>query len=176
MRFVAAFSRHPVLLDWLWERVRATWGPTMEVSIPFPFSESAYYQSSMGQNLLKQFAVLDLDYDPTDLADNKILTNEWEAEAKRSFDFSEDRPLNIDPGYMSLTKIVLASTKNREHRIYLQNGIYAEVTLAYREQQWKPMEWTYPDYQRADFREFFSHARKCLFRPYSGATASENER
>ena len=68
MRFVAAFSRHPVLLDWLWERVRATWGSTMEVSIPFPFAESAYYQSSMGQNLLKQFAVLDLDYDPTDLA------------------------------------------------------------------------------------------------------------
>ncbi len=163
MRFVGVFSKHPELLEWLWERVRLTWGPLLELSPAYPFSESEYYQSSMGQNLLKQFAVLDLEYDPSELASDKTLTNAWEIEAKQSFDFPEPRPLNVDPGYMSLTKLVLASTKNREHRIYLRDGIYAEVTLAFREQQWKPMDWTYPDYQRSDFREFFTKARKSLF-------------
>ena len=70
------------------------------------------------------------------------------------------RPINIDPGYISMTKLVLASTKNREHRLYLRDGIYAEVTLAFRDQRWQPMSWTYADYQRADVLEFLAQGRQ----------------
>lgn len=73
---------------------------------------------------------------------------------------SAKRWVNIDPGYMSMTKLVLASTKNREHRIYLRDGIYAEVTLAFRDQAWMSLPWTYADYQRPDVLEFLTMARK----------------
>jgi hypothetical protein len=118
----------------------------------------------MGEQLLKQFAVLDRSYDPAMLASDKLLTNRWEEEVKLALPADEPRPLNIDPGYMTLTKLVLASTKNREHRVYLRDSVYAEVTLGFRDQKWQPMPWTYPDYQRTDFREFFSNARKFLLR------------
>jgi hypothetical protein len=70
------------------------------------------------------------------------------------------RPVNIDPGSVSLTKLVLASTKNREHRIYLRDGVYAEVTLAFRDQEWQAMPWTYADYRREDVRSFLKSARR----------------
>jgi hypothetical protein len=70
------------------------------------------------------------------------------------------RLVNIDPGYLSMTKLVLASTKNREHRIYLRDGIYAEVTLAFRDQTWMRMPWTYADYQRSEVLEFLTLARR----------------
>jgi len=82
---------------------------------------------------------------------------------------SPKRWVNIDPGYMSMTKLVLASTKNREHRLYLRDGIYAEVTLAFRDQAWKTMPWTYADYQRPDVLEFLTQARKGFTQSVAGA-------
>ncbi|XZE20253.1 DUF4416 family protein [Pirellulaceae bacterium SH449] len=162
VRFVAVFTRHETHLNWFWNKVREVWGEPLRLSTAYAFAESEYYRPTMGDRLLKQFAVLNLDYDPALLASDKVLTNQWEEEAKACLPAEEQRPINIDPGYMTLTKLVLASTKNREHRIYLREGVYAEVTLAYRDQHWQPLPWTYPDYQRQDFREFFQQARRVL--------------
>jgi hypothetical protein len=161
-QFFAAFSRYDAALDWFWERISQNSSDIALLSPRFPFVESSYYHKSMGSDLMKQFAVLSAWYDPADLAADKRLSNDLEHAFAASSDYPEERPLNIDPGYMSMTKLVLASTKNREHRIYLRDGIYAEVTLAYRDQQWQAMPWTYPDYQREDFRVFFHQARKRL--------------
>lgn len=57
---------------------------------------------------------------------------------------------------------MLATTKDRDHRIYLDNGIFAEVTLHYRQGVWEKSRWTYPDYQRPDFHEFFNQCRAYL--------------
>ena len=76
----------------------------------------------------------------------------------------EPRPLNLDPGYLTSAKLVLASTKDHAHRIYLSRGIYAEVTLHYQDRGWQHHEWTFPDYRRADYQEFFTHARDHLRR------------
>ena len=162
VRFLAVFSRHQSHLDWCWERVRQVWGELISISAPFAFAESEYYRPTMGDQLIKQFAVLDRSYDPAMLATDKLLTNRWEEEVKLALVADEPRPLNIDPGYMTLTKLVLASTKNREHRVYLRDSVYAEVTLGFRDQRWQPMPWTYPDYQRDDFLEYFSEARRVL--------------
>ena len=72
------------------------------------------------------------------------------------------RPLNLDPGYITPAKLVLASTKDHAHRIYLRDGIYAEVTLSFRGRKWQPLEWTYPDYRRDDYQRFFTECREWL--------------
>ena len=115
--------------------------------------------------LKKQLAVFESWYDPASMSEDKLLTNQIETKLGMelvnagTIPHGVVRPINIDPGYVSMTKLVLASTKNREHRIYLRDGIYAEVTLAFRDQDWQPMPWTYADYQRRDVRDFLKLAR-----------------
>jgi hypothetical protein len=75
--------------------------------------------------------------------------------------YIQPRPVNIDPGYLMLGKLVLASTKDRAHRIYLRDGIYAEECLYY-VAGWQSRPWTYPDYQRADYQQFFDQVRERL--------------
>lgn len=162
IQIIGAFSRHGEALDWVWERVRRNWGDIPLLSDRFAFRESDYYHKTMGEGLWKQFAICRPLYDPGLVAIDKQTTNQWESDYAESMTHAEPRPLNIDPGYLALTKLVLASTKNREHRIYMRDGVYAEVTLAFRDQQWNAMPWTYPDYQRRDFQAFFTSARNYL--------------
>ena len=116
----------------------------------------------MGTDLNKQFLAFERLIDPAALADIKRQTNDWEAEYAALGRHAEPRPLNLDPGYITPAKLVLASTKDHAHRIYLRDGIYAEVTLAYRHRQWQPLEWTYPDYRREDYQRFFTRCRDYL--------------
>ena len=162
LRLIAVFGRHVSAIHSVWTETERLFGPIAAMSPLFDFEESEYYRSSMGSNLKKQFAVYRSWYDPADLASDKLTSNRLELEFAATRKCDEQRPINIDPGYLSLTKLVLASTKNREHRVYLRDGIYAEITLAFRNQQWQPMAWTYPDYQRDDFRVFFAEARRIL--------------
>jgi hypothetical protein len=116
----------------------------------------------MGQGLKKQFFAFERLVDPERLASVKRRTNEWEAEYAALGSHSEPRPLNLDPGYITSAKLVLASTKDHAHRLYLGEGIYAELTLSYRKRAWQPLEWTYPDYRRDDYQRFFSASREWL--------------
>jgi hypothetical protein len=116
----------------------------------------------MGTDLKKQFFAFERLVDAGELADIKIRTNEWEVEHAAAARYPETRPLNLDPGYITPAKLVLASTKDHAHRIYLRDGIYAELTLSYRKRAWQPMEWTYPDYRRDDYHRFFTECRSWL--------------
>jgi hypothetical protein len=95
-----------------------------------------------------------------------LQANAWEEEYRASAEHSESRPLNIDPGYLTEAKLVLASTKDRDHRIYLSQGIFAEVTLHFARGGWQARPWTYPDYQRADYHAFFTTCRDYLRQRY----------
>lgn len=116
----------------------------------------------MGQNLQKQLLCCEGDYDPSNLAETKRLTNRWEVEYSNRNALPEERPLNLDPGYVTPMKVVLASTKDRAHRIYLRDGIFAEEALFYRDRAWQGRPWTYPDYLRADYHIFFEQVRSRL--------------
>lgn len=159
---VAVSSRYEPALDWARERIAVEFGPLGAVSAAFDFTETDYYTATMGSDLKKQFVVVKSPIDPGRLAAIKRLTNDWEAEYAASADHPEPRPLNLDPGYLTLAKLVLASTKDHAHRIYLADGIYAEVTLSYRGKQWHAFDWTYPDYRREDFQQFFTSSRELL--------------
>ncbi|NQT37224.1 MAG: DUF4416 family protein [Planctomycetes bacterium] len=161
---MAAISRHAAALRWARDRAIGQWGPIALESRPFEFIETDYYESTMGSDLRKQFFTFTDPFDPSDLADVKLLTNRWEEEYAAVGDYAEARPLNLDPGYLTMAKLVLASTKDHAHRIYLGQGIYAEITIFYRGKRWQHHDLTYADYRREDFQAFFSECRQAIHR------------
>ncbi len=159
---IAVFSIYPEAIQWAQQQIASTWGELGLISEPFEFDNTNYYDSTMGAGLKKQFITLKHTMDPVQLIDWKIQSNDWEAQYAQLANKPESRPLNIDPGYLDLGKLVLASSKDFAHRLYLGKGIYAEITLNYRHKVWEPLHWTFPDYQRADYQAFFSTAREYL--------------
>ncbi|MEX2317956.1 MAG: DUF4416 family protein [Pirellulales bacterium] len=157
---IAACSRHEAALAASRDRAVERFGIIALTSEAFDFTETDYYTATMGTGLKKQFFALEKPIHPAALADIKLQTNQWEAEYAALGCHAESRPLNLDPGYITPAKLVLASTKDHAHRIYLRRGIYAEITLSFRAGRWQPHEWTYPDYRRADYQLFFTSCRQ----------------
>lgn len=168
---LAAFSRHEAALAWARDKAESIWGGVALRSPAFDFTETDYYQASMGAGIKKQFFAFEKLIDPERLVEIKLQTNGWEAEYAAGAGHAEPRPLNLDPGYITLAKLVLASTKDHCHRIYLGRGIYAEVTLHFRSGGWQASEWTYPDYRRSDFQQFLLQCREYLKRRGSEAAS-----
>ncbi len=131
-------------------------GPLDLVSETFPFTYTDYYTPEMGPHLLRRFVSFERLIDPGDLPRIKRLTNALEGEATGDV----ARPINLDPGTVNGSQLVLASTKPHAHRIYLADGIYAEVTLLYREGQWTPLPWTYPDYAAPAYHGYLCAVRQ----------------
>ncbi len=161
---LAAFSRHADALDWGLAQATAAWGPVARSSPRFSFVETAYYEPTMGSGIQKCFWAFERLIDPAALVELKLQTNAWEAEYAGRGGHLEPRPLNLDPGYLTPAKLVLASTKDHAHRLYLSRGIYAEVTLFYKDRHWQHRDWTFRDYRRADYQQFFSECRDYLRR------------
>ena len=162
---IAVSSRYDKALAWAEQRAVEQFGAVHLRSEAFDFSETDYYRATMGIELKKQFLTFESLIDPGDLPQIKRLTNDWEQHYAESGNHPEPRPLNLDPGYLTLAKLVLASTKDHAHRIYLHDGIFAEVTLNYRAKGWQKLDWTYPDYQRSDYQQFFTQCRQYLKDP-----------
>ncbi len=156
---LAAFSRHGDALDWARQRAAEAWGPIARESERFDFAETHYYDASMGTGLKKVFFVFQRSFDPELLVDVKLTTNAWEEEYAARASKPEPRPLNLDPGYLTPAKLVLASTKDFAHRLYVSRGVFAEITLHYRHGRWQHHEFTFPDYRREDYQRFFSECR-----------------
>ncbi|MBN1359994.1 MAG: DUF4416 family protein [Sedimentisphaerales bacterium] len=132
------------------------------VSDVWPFDQTAYYHDQMGPRLLRQFVAMERLVDPGALADLKLQTNELEMELARSLDGPFPRPVNLDPGLIEPSKLILASTKNYAHRIYIGQKIYAEVTLVFDKGAWRPLPYTYPDYRQQTYFDFFNRVRDKL--------------
>jgi hypothetical protein len=156
---LAAFSRYDEALDWARQTSEDAWGPVALASERFDHRETDYYAATMGRDLKKVFLAFESLVDPADLVACKETTNQWEVDYQRLGRHPEPRPLNLDPGYLTEAKLILATTKDRDHRIYLDRGIYAENTLYYYHRAWQPRPWTYPDYSRTDYHQFFTECR-----------------
>jgi hypothetical protein len=171
---VAAFSRYHEALDWAAGRLAAELGPIALQSARFKHEETEFYTPTMGAGLLKTFFAFEQLIDPARLVDLKHRSNHWETEFTQAARLPEERPLNLDPGYLTEAKLVLATTKDRDHRLYLDGGIYAEGTLFFHRGAWQPRPWTYPDYRRADYHQFFVECREYLRRRYRQESAPSN--
>ncbi len=171
MLVLVACSRYQAAIDWAQEQGVGAWGPLALSSTPMLFVETDYYEPSMGDNLKKTMLAYERLISPDRLVQIKLQTNAWEDAYAKLGRHPEPRPLNLDPGYLTLAKFVLASTKDHSHRIYLGQGIFAEVTLRYEKGRWQHRDWTYADYRRADYQQFLSRCRNWLRgRPFEGGT------
>ncbi len=124
------------------------------------FDYTDYYREEMGGGLNRKFFSFAALEDPGDIPARKSLTNELESKVAELVSTPVPRPVNLDPGYVGLSKLVLATTKNYSHRIYIRDGIYAEVTLQYKGNEFVPLPWTYPDYRSAEYRDYFNRLRE----------------
>ena len=116
---------------------------------------STYYQAEMGSSIRRQFVTFEKLFDPEELPAFKCQTNDMED----TWRTEKGRQVNIDPGYIATGKLVLASTKDAAHRIYLRGGIYAEVTLHFCNGSFQAYSHSYPDYAATDAIAFFNRAR-----------------
>ncbi|MBN2395342.1 MAG: DUF4416 family protein [Candidatus Atribacteria bacterium] len=128
------------------------------------FDYTDYYQAEMGTNLKQKIVSFEKLISPDHLTQIKKETNQLEFELsndpKSVFSKEIKRKVNFDPGYLTLSKFVIASTKNGPARIYLDGGIFAEIMLSYTNRSFRPLEWTYRNYQTELFLDFFNQVRK----------------
>ena len=157
---VAAFSRHADALAAARQLLEREFGLAGLAGEPFPFDQTAYYEATMGADLRKQLLAFRDLVAPERLAEIKLRTNALERELASAGGWPEPRPLNLDPGFLALGKFLLATTKDQAHRIYLRDGIYAEVTLRYHAGAFEPWPWTYADYREEQVRTFLRECRE----------------
>jgi len=149
-------SGEPGLLIKAKDRLVEVYGPIDFESELLPFDHSDYYAPEFGPDLQRVIVTFERLVGPGDLPAIKRRTNELEW----SLSAEEKRRVNIDPGYVSLGKMVLASTKDHAHRLYLAQGVYAEGTLTYQRGRFRPWPWTYPDYASERYCTMFDEIRQ----------------
>ena len=142
------------------ERLERELGPVDLVSATWPFDCTDYYEPEMGAGLLRRMYSFQELIGPENIVAIKHATNRLEQQLGAELPGGPRRPVNLDPGYVSRAKLVLATTKDYGHRVYLGSGIYAEVTLRWQGGRFEPWEWTYPDYRSEGCRQFFAEVRE----------------
>ncbi len=135
-----------------------------------PFTSTTYYEAEMGPNIQRQFISFERLIDAGTLAEMKLFTNTVEQTFALKKPEGAARRVNLDAGYLCLAKLVLASTKDHAHRIYLRDGIYAEITLRFYRKTFQPWEWSYPDYRLPTYIAIFNQIREI----YRNQLANEN--
>ena len=166
--FCAIYGNRSASLAWARDTLVTHWGPMALSSPELPFTETQYYAASMGGHLLKQLLAFENLQPPENLPEWKLQSNAWEAEYQALGGHDVARAVNIDPGYVTLAKLVLATTKDRDHRLYIGQNIFAEVTLHFKHGRWQSDRWTYADYQRPEYHEFLNQCREFLKRKLKG--------
>ena len=156
--FIGVLVSHAKLIPAVEQRLSDTFGRVDHRSAVIPFDFTDYYAPEMGDIIDRVFFSFEGLIEADRLPEIKRQTNQLEDELAPLFE-SVKRPVNLDPGYIEQAKVILASTKNFYHRIYLEAGIFGEVTMHFKNNTFQFFPWTYPDYQSKDYQEFFLKLR-----------------
>jgi len=149
------FSKDASVEDAL-SSLRQDYGDLAYRSQAMPFTYTSYYEKEFGPGLTRILVAFEKLSPRNILPEIKIRTNEIESD----FMHTGKRQINLDPGILSLENICLATTKPYSHRIYLDQGIWAEVTLIYRKDSYRGLDWSYPDYSSRDMIGIFNELRE----------------
>jgi hypothetical protein len=141
------------------ERLVELYGPLDLTSSLFEFVFTDYYEKQMGKNLKRKFLSFGNLMSPEALSKIKIRTNALEEEIEEEFK-ARKRIVNLDPGYMTASALIMATAKDFAHRIPLQNGIYAHLELLFGKNDVRTLSWTYPDFKTEGYWNFFLEARR----------------
>lgn len=152
---VGILAAAPDLLGEACEALSESFGAIDLTSEPRPWTASDYYAAELGRHPWRQYVAHDTLHDPGELAVRKVAANELEGRWRKH----GGRAVNLDPGYVDLQKLVLASTKDASHRIYVGSGVFAEATLRFVAGRFAPWPYTYRDYAEDEALEFFTRVR-----------------
>lgn len=152
---MSLFSPEKELVENVMEQLPDIYGETDWISPEIFFDRTRYYEKEMGWPLYRRFLSFKNLIPPEMLVDVKLKTNGIE----NSYLNGPKRRINIDPGYISLERLVLATGKNYIHRIYLGKGIYADLTLVFKRGGFVTLDWTYPDYADPEMIDSFNTIR-----------------
>ncbi len=141
------------------ERLVELYGPMDLASPLFTFDFTDYYEEQMGQNLKRKFVSFDNLIFPENLGEIKIRTNALEEEIKEELKAGK-RIVNLDPGYMTASALIMATAKDFAHRIPLQYGIYAHLELLFGKDDVRMLSWTYPDFETKGYQIFLLDVRR----------------
>lgn len=130
-------------------------GPVEAEFGPIDFSATSYYDKEFGANLKRKFLSFKRLISLRKNYTIKQFTNSLEKKLSKN----SMRTVNIDPGYVSLAKLILFTTKNRSHRIYIDKGIYGDLELQFSGNSFLTLPWTYPDYASHEYINFFNTVR-----------------
>jgi len=156
--FIGVLVSHSKLIAEVEQRLAAAHGPIDHRSPVIPFDFTDYYETEMGDIIDRVFFSFERLIEADHLPEIKRQTNRLEEELNPLLS-SVKRPVNLDPGYIEQAKVILASTKNFYHRLYLSGGIFGEVTMHFKNNRYQFFPWTYPDYQSKEYQEFFLKVR-----------------
>ncbi|MEE8300141.1 MAG: DUF4416 family protein [Desulfatiglandales bacterium] len=149
------FSSEEELIEKVIKKMEGYFGPVDWMSEKLLFNRTKYYAKEMGWPLYRRFISFLKLIPPDSIADIKLTTNRIENEHL----FDQRRMINIDPGYIALERVILATGKNYIHRIYLKEGLYADLTLIFHAGTFKPLAWTFPDYADEKVIGYFNRLR-----------------
>lgn len=121
----------------------ALWGPIGFTGPDRPFDLTSYYVGEMGESLCRRLIGFDRLVSPEILASAKVACNDIEDRHARE----GKRTVNLDVGVLDHNKIVLASLKSAGQKIYLAQGVYADLVARYKGGRYQPFEWTFPDFK-----------------------------
>lgn len=157
VKFISSlFSPEKELIDTTINELEDAFGIKDWVSPWLLFDRTRYYEKEMGWPLHRRFVSFKKLIRPETLVDKKMIAIELE----KKYTHNGKRRVNIDPGYITLERLVLATGKNYTHRIYLSKGIFADLTLVFNKGSFRPLEWTYRDYSAPDIITFFNEQRE----------------
>lgn len=165
--FVGVLVAEQSLIAQVETELSSAYGPIDHRSAVLPFTFTDYYRSETGDHILRVFFsfehLIDADHLPGIKKNTNVLEESFAANSTTA-----PRPVNLDPGYLEHAKVVLASTKNFYHRIYLSHGIFGEVTMHFRNNAYDFFPWTYPDYKSPEYQAFFLELRNIYRRQLRG--------
>lgn len=137
-------------------RVESVAGPVRAAGGPIPFDRTDYYGVEMGAPLFRRFLAAERAVPRDALAPIKVAMESIEAEMSEG----GRRTVNLDPGLLTPENFILATGKNYSHRVYLGEGVFADLALVYRGGEFRPLPWTYPDYASEEIRSLLRELRR----------------
>jgi len=155
---ISIMYRDEKLLEEVKDLLLKAYGEIDMESPHYKFSDiSEYYDKEMGDGVYKVI------YSFKNLIKREFVREVklFAVELEQRYSIGSERQINLDPGLLTSENFLLTTGKNFSHRIYLGEGVFAEITLMFtKDNKIKELEWTYRDYLYEPAKSFLLKIRE----------------